>query len=67
MTRVPVEKDVSIDYEGVTYAGQYAVDRDMIDVFYEGRKKCTQLGGHAQYPELLAKLLLREMVSGQPD
>lgn len=67
MTKSRSKTSFAIDYEGEIYQGAYATDRDLIYVYYDGREKCTQLGGHQGYPEGLAKMLLREMVSGMPD
>jgi hypothetical protein len=45
----------------VTFRGTYEVeDGDIVAVFYNGRRKSTQIGGSP--PDVLAKQLLREMV-----
>ncbi len=47
---------------GKTYTGSYEIQGEMIEVSYGGRTKKTWLGGSASYPELLARLMIGELV-----
>ena len=48
----------------LTHKGTYTIDAGMITVYYGDKKKTTQLGGSASAPDALAKIMLREMVTG---
>jgi hypothetical protein len=54
---------VEIEHEGNVYRGSYTIVRKMISVTYGSRTKTTQLGGSADAPEALAKIMLGEIVS----
>lgn len=56
------EREVSTEVDGRKYTARFHTDEDMVHVSYGGRRKSTQLGGHAQNPKLLAEILLRELV-----
>lgn len=47
------------------YTGWYIIEDDLITVRSAYGNKSTQLGGHAETPEVLARILLRELV-GRP-
>jgi hypothetical protein len=54
--------------DGKTYDAEFTVEDGMIHLAskqFEGEKKVTQLGGMADNPEVLAGMLLRELVEGK--
>ena len=57
---------MTITHLGNEYRGNYYIEHGCVTVQYDIMEKSTQLGGHAQQPEQLAKLLLSEMVRGLP-
>lgn len=53
--------NISVDVDGVTYAGQWGIDHETIVVrTASGEQEDTQVGGTP--PESLAKLMLGQMV-----
>jgi hypothetical protein len=50
---------------GRKHLGWYTIDGDLITVRSAYGNRTTQLGGHADTPEVMARILLRELV-GQP-
>jgi hypothetical protein len=56
------QTEVQIERAGKTYTGSFTIVRKMITVTYSSRSKQTQLGGSADNPKVLAKILLRELV-----
>ena len=57
------EGEVSCEMGGRKYTGHYHVDKGMLHVSYGGCSKSPQVGGHFQNPELLAAILVRELVA----
>ena len=53
---------VAIERKGKLYTGSYNIARRMITVAYGSRAKTTQLGGSADAPEALARIMLSEIV-----
>jgi len=53
---------VQINFNGKDYKGSYKVEKGIISVYYDFYHKNTQLGGHGQSPELLAQMILREII-----
>lgn len=54
--------NVSVEVDGESHAGTYAISKGMISVRYSrGGSKSTQLGNAA--PKMLAEMLLLELVS----
>jgi hypothetical protein len=47
------------------YRGWYTIEDDLITVRSAYGNRTTQLGGHADTPELMARILLREL-AGRP-
>lgn len=57
----PARHTVSIEVNGNPFTGEYYVEDKMITVVPpEGFPITTQLGGHEQHPDVLARLLLTE-------
>ena len=58
----PTSRAFQVDVDGVTYHGHYSVERGMITVRNADWtwQETTQLGGHAGYPEALARLMLSQ-------
>jgi len=56
---------VRVEVGEATHEGSYTVDRDMVAVAYGSQTKKAHLGGFADAPQVLARLLLREMVTEQ--
>ena len=52
--------EVNVEVDGRTYRGQYSLVSKVITVNADMGSKKTQLGGHK--PEVLAQMLLRELV-----
>jgi hypothetical protein len=61
----PPSSPVQIDLDGKSYVGGYFVERGMITVSYGLRQTTTQLGGSTAAG--LARILLSELVRGNPD
>jgi len=55
---------ISVDIKNKQYAGEYEADRGVLYVFFEGRSKSSAITGSS--PELLARLLLIELVFHAP-
>jgi hypothetical protein len=55
---------IEIDRGGKTYRGDFFTDGSLITVTYNGQSKMTPLGGSASAPHTLARLLLREIITG---
>jgi hypothetical protein len=55
---------IAVKVGGVTYRGRYSTtrDMDMIRVTYGSSRKSTQLGGMANAPWVLARIMLAEQV-----
>ena len=53
---------VAIEREDKIYTGSYTIAQKMITVAHGSRVKTTQLGGFADAPEVLARIMLGEMV-----
>lgn len=58
---------VSVEWNGVEYNGTYVIEDGRVRAFFRDREKDAELGGLRAYPEHVAEMLLREMVSGMPD
>lgn len=52
----------NINYKNKNYKANYKIDNGLISVYYDSFYKNTQLGGHSHNPELLAKIILREII-----
>ena len=61
--------NISIEIDGVVHEATWTARKGMLTVDYmDGlRQKTTQLGGHTNAPELLAKMILREIAVKTPD
>jgi hypothetical protein len=55
---------ISVDIQHKKYTGEYEIDRGVLYVFFEGRSKSSAITGSG--PELLARLLLIELVFHAP-
>jgi hypothetical protein len=55
---------ISVDIKHKKYTGEYEIDRSVLYVFFEGRSKSSAITGLG--PELLARLLLIELVFHAP-
>jgi hypothetical protein len=55
---------ISMDIKHKKYSGEYEIDRGVLYVFFEGRNKSSAVTG--PNPELLARLLLIELVFQAP-
>jgi hypothetical protein len=55
---------ISVDIKRKQYTGEYEIDRGVLYVFFEGQNKSSAITGPA--PELLARLLLIELVFHAP-
>jgi hypothetical protein len=55
---------ISVDIKHKKYAGEYEIDRGVLNVFFESRSKSSAITGFG--PELLARLLLIELVFHAP-
>ena len=56
------ERDVAVEVGGVVHLGHYSIRNGMIRVTYGSSCKPTQLGGMFRTPQVLAQLMLAEMV-----
>ncbi len=55
---------VSVARYGKTFAGEWSVEKGLITVhFGPSDHKTTQLGGFAEVPESLARVLLSELIT----
>ena len=59
-----VRSPISLDIKHKKYTGEYEIDRGVLYVFFEGRNKSSAVTG--PNPELLARLLLIELVFQAP-
>jgi hypothetical protein len=55
---------ISVDIKHKKYTGEYEIDHGVLNVFFEDRSKSTAMTGPG--PELLARLLLIELVFHAP-
>ena len=55
-----VESPFTVNFKGKEYSGDYQIADGIVTVFHDGKSKSTQVGG--SQPEMLARLLLLEMV-----
>ena len=55
---------ISLDIKHKKYTGEYEIDRGILYVFFEGQNKSSAVVG--SNPELLARLLLVELVFQAP-
>ena len=55
---------ISVDIKHKKYTAEYEIDRGVLYVFFEGRSKSSSITGPG--PELLARLLLIELVFHAP-
>jgi hypothetical protein len=53
---------LAVEVGGVVHLGHYSIRNGMIRVTYGSSGKPTQLGGMSRTPQLLARLMLAEMV-----
>jgi hypothetical protein len=60
MARSPI----SFDIKHKAYAGEYEIDHGVLHVFFDGQSKSSAVTGPS--PELLARLLLIELVFQAP-
>jgi len=56
------ERSFSVIKDGKVYKGEYLIDHEMIIVSCGFEKKTAALGGHAIEPEILARVLLLEII-----
>ncbi len=55
---------VNVERDGRTFAGEWRIEKGLITVhFGPSTHKTTQLGGFAEAPESLARVLLGELVT----
>jgi len=59
-----VRLPISMDIKHKKYTGEYEIDRGVLHVFFEGRNRSSAVTG--PNPELLARLLLIELVFQAP-
>ena len=59
--------DIMLLVNGKEYIGRYRIKGNVLWVEFQGIEKVTQLGGHQRKPELLARLLLRELIRQERD
>jgi hypothetical protein len=59
-----VRSPISLDIKHKKYTGEYEIDRGVLHVFFEGQSKSSAVTG--PNPELLARLLLIELVFQAP-
>jgi hypothetical protein len=58
------QEPVEIERGGRVYQGRFVIDGRSMTVTCDGHSKSTPLGGMADAPQTLARLLLREIVTG---
>jgi len=61
---MPARSPISLDIKHKKYTGEYEIERGVLHVFFEGRSKSSTVTGPS--PELLARLLLVELVFQAP-
>lgn len=54
--------DFTLERNGKIYKARYVIEKKMITVFYGDRQKTTQLGGSANYPGSLARVIAYELI-----
>ena len=57
-----IKRTITVEVGGVVHLGHYSIRNGMIRVTYGSSGKPTQLGGMSRTPQLLARLMLAEMV-----
>ena len=57
-----VKRTITVEVGGVVHLGHYSIRNGMIRVIYGSSCKPTQLGGMFRTPQVLARLMLAEMV-----
>lgn len=57
-----IKRPIAVEVGGVVHLGHYSIRNGMIRVTYGSSGKPTQLGGMSRTPQLLARLMLAEMV-----
>jgi hypothetical protein len=58
------QEPIEIERDGKVYQGRFVIDGRWITVTCDGQSKSAPLSGMAATPERLARLLLREIVTG---
>jgi len=61
---VMARSPISLDIKHKEYTGEYEIDRGVLHIFFEGQSKSSAVTGPS--PELLARLLLIELVFQAP-
>jgi len=57
-----IKRTITVEVGGVVHLGHYSTRNGMIRVTYGSSCKPTQLGGMFRTPQVLARLMLAEMV-----
>ena len=57
-----IKRTITVEVGGVVHLGHYSIRNGMIRVTYGSSCKPTQLGGMFRTPQVLARLMLAEMV-----
>ena len=57
-----IKRTITVEVGGVVHLGHYSTRNGMIRVIYGSSCKPTQLGGMFRTPQVLARLMLAEMV-----
>jgi hypothetical protein len=57
-----IKRPLAVEVGGVVHLGHYSIRNGMIRVTYGSSCKPTQLGGMFRTPQVLARLMLAEMV-----
>jgi hypothetical protein len=64
--QLPTETPITIEHNGQAYEGTYSVEGNgMVTVSYGARQIVTHVGIRPAEP--LARMILREIVSGEPE
>lgn len=58
-----MEKEFTIEKNGKEYKGWYKIEKGMIHVSSGFGSKSAQLGGSTETPEVLARIILGELIS----
>jgi hypothetical protein len=58
------QEPIEIERDGRVYQGRFVIDGRAITVTCDGQSKSAPMSGMAGTPERLARLLLREIVTG---
>jgi hypothetical protein len=56
---------VKLARDGVEYAGRWSISKGLITVSLGFEKETTQVGGSAEVPEGLARMILGELIDRQ--